>query len=53
MYKPRNNFLSYQVPSADAKKAEAKKILSSLLESSALDALDSLYQPKEFDATKG
>jgi hypothetical protein len=40
------------VPSADAKKAEAKKILSSLLESSALDALDSLYQPKEFDATK-
>ena len=52
MYKPRKNFLSYQVPSAEFKKAEAKKILSSLLETSALDALDKLYQPKEFDASK-
>jgi hypothetical protein len=52
MYKQRKNFLSYQVPSADSKKAEAKKILSSILESSAIAALDSLYQPKEFDQSQ-
>ena len=52
MYKQRTKFLSYQVPSADSKKAEAKKILSSILESSAIAALDSLYQPKEFDQSQ-
>jgi hypothetical protein len=52
MYKQRKNFLSYQVPSVDAKKAEAKKILSSILESSTIADLDSLYQSKEFDQSK-
>lgn len=49
MYKQRKNFLSYEVPSAETKKAEAKKILSSIFETSAMAALDSIYQAKEFD----
>lgn len=47
MYKPRKNFLSYEVPSADSKKAEAKRILSSMFETLSVDELNKLYQPKE------
>lgn len=47
MYKPRKNFLDYSVPSVEHKKAEAKKILSSLFEKFSVDELNSLYQPEE------
>lgn len=51
MYKPRKNFLSYEVPSAESKKAEAKQILSSMFEALSVDELNSLYQPTEVSKT--
>ena len=47
MYVQRKNFNLLDVPSANKKKAEAKKILSSIMEVSSLEALNNLYQDKE------
>ena len=47
MYVQRKNFNLLDVPSANKKKAEAKKILSSIMEVTSLEALNNLYQDKE------
>lgn len=52
MYKPRKNFLSYEVPSAEAKKADAKKILSSIFEALSVEELNALYQPTDSKITR-
>lgn len=47
MYKPKNNFLSYYTPSAEIKKADAKKILANLLEGLGVEELNKLYSATE------
>ena len=47
MYIQRNNFSIFEVPSAKNKKAEARKVLLSILEVTSLEDLNSLYQEKE------
>lgn len=43
----RKNFLQYEVSSAESKKADAKKILSDIMETLSLPQLNALYQNKE------